>query len=1154
MKSFTFLPRVILGLLLFVTGGGISLAADTYVTNTANNGTTYTFKVGTNNTVTLSKIGDTDLKSYTGTDIDLLSAYPKGTFTSTDGSTTYTITSMEAMGGTSIKTVKMPKTVTSLPWYCFDGCTSLTTVNFPGITSLPKYCFKGCTALTTVSIPGIQTIGEGAFLNCSALTGELTIPNGANIAYRAFDGCSGITSIVLHSSMTSGEHDRNGCFMSMSGVTSVSIIDDGNHTIPANVFGNASFSKDGVTLTIPKSIKAIGNGAFYHANFPTNALDLSQFTSIGSSAFEGDNKITVNNGVTFAENTTIGEQAFWGCTALSGELTIPKGARVGHKAFNDCSGITSIVLHTGMTSVKYYWNDEGCFMSMPGVKSVSIIKDDGYNTIPAYVFGGAKFADGVTLTIPSTITGIGASAFNHANFPTTLDLSKFTSYGASAFEGNGAFKGNENGVIAVKTPSGKSGVTVGSKAFWNTGATEIDIYPNMVYSGCAPTDDYYSNGAGPYNGKNITKVVFENSVTSIPDYLFLHASDIPATCAVTWPKEAITHIGKGAFCGVQFTAALPKEMSGEGTIGEYAYAHNNMSGEITIPTGCKEIGSNALHDCGKITKITVPKSTTSIGEFAFSGCATLASVELPTLTSGDPQLTLGGGFIANDPKLTAFTITNAVDTIYCCSNGDRNNASFSSLTTPFTVTLASDKVKAETENRVGGTFFTFEKDGTTENPNTLTIQVANGVTSIPDELFSESTSGNLRQSFIDKIVLSGTDVKSIGKESFNHIRTLLSVDMSGAQNIASIGESAFADCAKLTTVTFGESSNITTVGASAFSGCSALTSVDFGGAKNLQTLGESAFNNCSSLAKINQTSDGKNDLRGSTLTSIGRYTFGGCTSLANLYLPSTLMRINAEAFVNSGSEAAGLVTNDAAYIETSAGHCFNTFCRGFDVNVSKDMNTTVNTNNTATVWAVTGIDKTNRKAVLQQVTTSAPSSESYLNGYIIYNSVNDSTSTTSGYKTSTDKLNLHLMFKDNNVIKNADNTKNNNMMKGVIDAKTFSDADEASRCYVIWGKDQKLHHIKLHTTLAAGKAYIDPGTGGSGAKLDGFSFFFSSEPFTPTAINVVNANADSHSAAHDNDDSYYDLQGRKVDFPSTGIYIHHGRKVVIAHQPQTLNL
>ena len=919
----------------------------------------------------------------------MVDTYSDGTYTS--GDTTYTITSMDAMGGNkNLQTVKMPSTV----------------------TSLPKYCFSGCTALTTVSFPGIQTIGEGAFLNCSALTGELTIPKGASVAYKAFDGCKGITSIVLHSGMTSGESWHNGCFLSMSGVTSVSIIDDGNHTIPANVFGHASFSTDGVSLNI-------------------------------------DN----------------------------------------------------------------------------------------------------------------TITGIGDYAFNHANFPTKLDLSsQFTSYGASAFEGNSAFKRNNgDGIIAVQKPKRATNdvtVTVDSKAFWSTGATEIDIYPNVDYSKCKPNDAYYTAGYGPYNGEKINKIKFTDGVTSVPDYVFLNASDIPSNCTVTWPTNPITHIGNGAFCGVQFTAAIPSKMSGEGTIGEYAYAHNNMSGDITIPTGCIKIGSNALYDCDKITKITVPSTTTSIGDFAFSGCATLASVELPTLTSGDPQLTLGGGFIANDPKLTAFTITNAVKTIYCCSNGDRNNASFSSLTSPFTVTLASDKVKAETENRVGGTFFTFEKDGTTENPNTLTIQVANGVTSIPDELFSESSSGNLRQSFIDKIVLYGKDVKNIGKKSFYHIRTLLSVDMSDAPNIESIGESAFADCGKLTTVTFGESSNITTVGASAFSGCSALTSVDFGGAKKLQTLGESAFNNCTSLAKINQTSDGKNDLRSSTLTSIGLYTFGGCTALANLYLPSTLMRINAKAFVNSGGTAAGLVTNDAAYIETSAGHCFNTFCRGFDVNVDKDMNTTVNTSNTATVWAVTGINTSARQAILQQVTESAPSSESYLNGYIIYNSVNDSTSTTSGYKTTADKLNLHLMFNDDshNVIKNANNTKNNNMMKGVIDAKTFSDADEASRCYVIWGKDQKLHHIKQGTTLAAGKAYIDPGTSGGGAKLDGFSFFFSSEPFTPTAINAVKANADSHSAAHYNDDSYYDLQGRKVEFPSTGIYIHHGRKVVITHKPQSLNL
>ena len=1046
MKRFTFLPRVILGLVLFVTGGGISLAADTYVTNTVN-GTTYTFKVTSTNTkdktanVSLSQIGGTDLASYNGTDIDLVAAYLYGTFT-VDG-TTYTITSMDAMNrNTTINTVEMPSTVTSLPNSCFDGCSALTSVSFPGLTTLPNSCFDGCSALTTFTIPGLKTIGSLAFRNCSSLT-DITIPEGA----------------------------------------------------------------------------------------------------------------------------TVGERAFQYCTGLKGTLTIPNGANISYKAFDGCSGIESIVLHSGMTSGEHDRN--GCFMSMSGVKSVSII-DDGNHTIPANVFGGASFKDGVTLEIDKDITGIGDYAFNHANFPTKLDLSnQFTSYGASAFEGNTAFKGNDgDSIIAVKKPtSATSDVKVGGRAFWITGAKEIDIYPGVDYSGCGPvpTDKYYTTGDGPYNGKNIKTIKFTDGITSIPDYLFLHAKDIPSTCTVTWPTDP-THIGKGAFYGVQFTAAIPSKMSGEGTIGEYAYAHNNMSGEITIPTGCINIGSNALHDCKNITKITVPSTTTSIGEFAFSGCAALASVELPTLMSGDPQLTLGGGFIANDPKLTAFTITNAVKTIYCCSWGNRNDASFSALTSPFTVTLASDKVKAETENRVGGTFFTFEKDGTTENPNTLTIQVANGVTSIPDELFSESTSGNLRQSFIDKIVLSGTDVKSIGKESFNHIRTLLSVDMSGAQNIASIGESAFADCAKLTTVTFGESSNITTVGASAFSGCSALTSVDFGGAKKLQTLGESAFNNCTSLANINQT-DGKNDLRGSTLTSIGLYTFGGCSELANLYLPSTLMRINAAAFTNSSASVAKAASDDMVFIKADVPFGITTFSRGFGVKYnSTDNADKLEINGTKyNVWIPTSIDTKTGTLVLQQYNgtqvlsdevdasvQAAGTEHSYSKqpvGFLLiqdgWQQITPTDLKGDAAKAGTGSVNMRVLISSGTVQKSwtNDDFSGKTLMRGVIDPVNIKDVTDK---YGISKRDLALHAMTTKGIFPAGRAYIyAPDNSGSGhAKYSGFTLFYSDEPLTntTTGINkgVTEVNKDRMA-----DDSYYDLSGRKVNSPTEGIYIHHGRKVVI---------
>jgi hypothetical protein len=1124
MKSFTFLPRVILGLLLFVTGGGISLAADTYVTNTVN-GRTYTFTVTStkDKTVSLSKIGGTDLASYTGTSIDLATDYQNGTFT-VDG-TTYTITSMVAMSGNkTLQTVKMPSTVTSLPSSCFDGCS----------------------ALTTVSFPGIKKIGDYAFQNCSALTGTLTIPSGAYVGNEAFNG-TGYTSLVINTGTTDNATSFYGyAFSNMSGVTEVKIVNDGSNKIPDNTFKGAAFSKDGVTLEIDNTITAIGKYAFNNAKFP-KTLNLKQFTSIGSHAFDG-NTTLADKDVTFAENTTIGEAAFSGCTSLEGELTIPKGT-YNNRVFDGCKKVTELVIYTG-SKISYPWNNYGCFGNMQGVTKVTLKDDDdGDHTIPAHFFGHASFSTaGVDLTIPESITAIGDGAFYSANFPTKLDLSsQFTSYGASAFEDNTAFKGNNgDGIIAVQKPkSATSDVKVDSKAFSNTGATEIDIYPNVDYSACKPRDDNYPYGHGPYNGTNINTIKFTDGITSVPDYVFLNASDIPSTCTVTWPTDP-THIGKGAFYGVKFRAAIPSKMSGEGTIGEYAYAHNTMSGEITIPTGCIDIGSRALYDCENITKITVPSTTTSIGDFAFSDCAALASVELPTLTSGDPQLTLGGGFIANDPKLTAFTITNAVKTIYCCSWGNRNDASFSALTTPFTVTLASDKVKASAENRTGGTFFTFEKDGTTDNPNTLTIQVANGVTSIPDELFSENASGNLRQSYIDKIVLSGSDVKSIGTKSFYHIRTLLSVDMSGAPEIASIGESAFADCAQLTTVTFGDASKITTIGASAFSGCKAL-------------------------ASLNQKSDGNNDLSKSSLAKIESQAFANCTSLANIYFPSTLMRISSDAF--SGAKAA---TDDMVFIKADVPYAVNTFCRGFGVKMnSKDgLDALTAGDQSFSMWVPVKVDKVKRQLVLRPfvgdyLPSEEPKSADVQNTSTSYSDVpagiifapstwsdsqytpydEEGDPTTHATKTNGRQLNLRVKFTDKTTTvahSHSTGALSKSLLRGYIDTLKMSGV---SNKYLIWTADLALHPVAEGMTFPAGKCYIydDPNASDEGSgnitSAKGFQIFLSDEPIYDG--NTITGIKDIQRQNVNVDDNYYTLDGKIVSFPTEGIYIHHGKKVII---------
>ena len=46
-------------------------------------------------------------------------------------------------------------------------------------------------------------------------------------------------------------------------------------------------------------------------------------------------------------------------------------------------------------------------------------------------------------------------------------------------------------------------------------------------------------------------------------------------------------------------------------------------------------------------------------------------------------------------------------------------------------------------------------------------------------------------------------------------------------------------------------------------------------------------------------------------------------------------------------------------------------------------------------------------------------------------------------------------------------------------------------------------------------------------------------------LSIVTGIHRSLSGGGSDDDAYYDLQGRKVDTPTRGVYIHHGRKVVV---------
>ena len=84
---------------------------------------------------------------------------------------------------------------------------------------LGDYVFNGCSGLTSLTLPSSVTeIGEHAFLNCRGLT-NFTIPSGVTkIGAGAFFCCYGLISLTIPSSVTAiGSQAFNAC----SGLTSI---------------------------------------------------------------------------------------------------------------------------------------------------------------------------------------------------------------------------------------------------------------------------------------------------------------------------------------------------------------------------------------------------------------------------------------------------------------------------------------------------------------------------------------------------------------------------------------------------------------------------------------------------------------------------------------------------------------------------------------------------------------------------------------------------------------------------------------------------------------------------------------------------------------------------------------------------------------------
>lgn len=382
----------------------------------------------------------------------------------------------------------------------------------------------------------------------------------------------------------------------------------GNVVIPSSVtYGEIDYSVTGIagnafngsseliSVTIPNSVTSIGSGIFsgctslvsivieegnpkYDSRDNCNAI----IETASNTLFLGCNGSAVPSSV-----TSIGKDAFNGCTGLT-SLNIPNGVTsIGEGAFQGCSGLNSIVIGNGVTTI-----GKNTFNECSNLIKVEL----NNNAIVSKNYNGSPFINDIfgsqvkEYVLGEDVTSIGESAFCYCHDLTTVHLPEgLTSIGVFAFQ-------NCNNLSEINIPS--SVASIDQSSFYACGLIKVVLNSNAIVS-----KDYSSlSSLSAYFGPQVEECILGVEITRIGQNAFCGCGNL-ATIVI---GNALTNIGEGAFLSTGLAdmylyAEKVPELGG--TVFGYS---NYYKATLHVPAGSLEAYDNAEQwkDFGKIVALT----------------------------------------------------------------------------------------------------------------------------------------------------------------------------------------------------------------------------------------------------------------------------------------------------------------------------------------------------------------------------------------------------------------------------------------------------------------------------------------------------------------------------------------------------------------------